>query len=147
MLSPLQQGVAWAALSIAFTAACLWPTLSAVAELPSPALLRYMAGIGATLLVAYAVESASAVKASRIRSPKQENWIGAIVGAAASGVVGIGISLSLAERARVGHWGWFDDLAFAFAVSSLIFLALFVVLLPLLSYEELRGALRDEEDD
>lgn len=104
-----------------------------------------MSGIGGTLLIAYAVESSAAVTGRRGRNA--ENRVGVIVGAAASGLAGIVVCLGLAERAEVWHWGLVDELAFAYAVASLGILALIVVLLPWVRYEELRGAQRGDDDD
>lgn len=70
---------------------------------------------------------------------------------AGAGAAGIAVALGLAERAEVQHWTWLDGLIFAFAVSSLIFLALSVVLSPLLTYERLRkeaeGSADEENED
>ena len=99
-----------------------------------------MAGIGATLLIVYAVEFSSALRSSRLRKKAQEVWVGAIVGCAAAGMIGIVVALSLAERAAVGHWSWGDALAFSFAASSIAFLALFVVVFPQLAFEWARDA-------
>jgi hypothetical protein len=128
-------------LSLAF-----WRPLVQLAERPSAQLLRTMAEIGATLLIVYAVEFSSALRSSRLREKAQEVWVGAIVGGAAAGMVGIVVALSLAERAEVGHWNSIDALAFSFAFSSLVFLAVFVVVFPQFAFEWARGSDRPDRD-
>lgn len=114
---------------------CFLPALAQLAEFPSEELLRYMAAIGATLLIAYAVETASVARSPFIRSETRENWIGAIIGGGSCGFLGIVVALALAERAKVDHWTWIDEVAFSFAAGSLLLLGAFVVALPYLAYE------------
>jgi hypothetical protein len=139
----MRRGFLTGLFAIALAALLAWPALAHVARLPSPELLRYMAAIGATLLIAYGIETSAAVRVTTPgRDPAEELWIGVVVGSGAAGLLGIIVSLALAERAEVGHWAWADDLAFAFAASSLLFLGLFVVLLPVFRYEERRRSAR-----
>jgi len=65
------------------------------------------------------------------------------VGLAVGGLIGIVISLALAEQAAVGHWGWLDELGFAWASMSLGMLGIVVALLPLFVYEWSRNLDRD----
>ncbi len=118
----------------------LWPITAALAERPSAEFLRYMAGIGATLLIAYAIEMSAVVRGDHVRTPVRENSIGGIVGIGVSGLMAIAASLALAERAEVGHWLWADRAVFAFATGALLMLGLVVTLLPAFHYEWLRPA-------
>lgn len=129
-----------------FVSVCLWPSLAELAEQPSAGLLESMATIGAALLVAYAVESAAIARGSFARTNSNETWLGGLVAAGAVGLLGIVIALALGERARVGHWNALDDLAFAIAAGSLLFLAVILVLMPWFSHEWSRIAHFDAED-
>jgi len=142
----MKQGLLSSVLYVIALGLCFWPILSTLASQPSAQLLRYMGALGATMLVAYAIESSAAVRSTRFRDPTQERWIGALVGSASAGLLGIITALSLGERAAVGHWSWADDLAFAFAFGSLALLGIFVVLLPFLTYEWSRLSNLDGDD-
>lgn len=133
-------------LAILFLSLCLWPALSQLAEKPSAGLLLAIAGIGATLLVAYSIEAAAVSRKSFSRSQGNEAWLGSLVGAGTAGLIGLVIALGLAERASVDHWGMADDMAFALAVGSLLLLALVVVLFPWLSHEWVRIGHFDSDD-
>jgi hypothetical protein len=122
---------------IALLGLALWLPLAVLAERVSAELLRYMAAIGATLLIAYAIEMSAVVRVDYVRTPIRENWIGFIVGIGFCGLMAIILSLALGERA-VKHWLWADQAAFAFAAGALFMLGLLVTLLPSLHYEWLR---------
>ncbi len=145
--TPMRRASAFGVVAVCVLSLVEWWPLSRLAERPSPELLRSMAGIGATLLIVYAVEFSAALRSSRLRAKAQEVWVGAIVGGAATGMLGIVVSLSLAERAEVGHWTWLDGLAFSFAVSSLSLLAIFVVVFPQLAFEWARDSEQREDRD
>lgn len=115
--------------------------------IPSAELLRYLAAIGATLLIAHAVEASAAVRASRGRGAAEETWVGYFVGAAGGGLLGIALALGLAERAEVGHWTWLDELAFAISIGSILMLGLLIAGLPYLAYEWTRQSHLNDEDD
>ena len=146
-MTPMRSGSAISVIGVCVLGVMLWWPLAELAERPSPELLRSLAAIGATLLIVYAVEFSAAIRSSRLLETSREVWVGAIVGAAAMGMIGVVLTLSLAERAQVGHWIWADALAFSFAVSSLILLAVFVVLLPQYAYEWSREADQMADDD
>lgn len=129
------------------TGLCFWPSLSGLTDHPSGELLRYMAGIGATLLVAYAIEVSTVVRANYARRARLANWVGAVVGVGSCGLVAILVSLALAERADVRHWGRVDDGVMAFAAGSLTLLGISIVLMPLLHYEWLHAPVEEPDDD
>jgi hypothetical protein len=112
-----------------------WYLFARVAERPSAELLRYMAAIGATFLIAYAVECSAPMRERRRLSRRQKNWVGNVTGAGAAGMLGIIVALALAERAEVGHWTSLDALFLSFAAGSLILLGFLVVFLPTVAYE------------
>jgi hypothetical protein len=129
-LTPKLRGAVAAAAVIGALAALFWLTLRSWAPRPSADLLQTMAQIGATLLIAYAVEMSWLLKTSQKRGPNRENWIGFVVGLGGCALIGIVISLGLAERSAVNHWIWLDEWVFSLAVGSLTMLGIVVVLLP-----------------
>lgn len=106
-----------------------------------------MAGIGATLLIAYAIEISTFIRADYVRTPQRESWIGFVVGISVCGLAAIVVSLAMAERAEVGHWIWLDTAALAFSAISLFMLGLVVALLPALYYEWWRAVHIDPSED
>lgn len=111
----------------------------------APRILSDMAQIGATLLVAFAVESSWLVKQSRRRGSSSENWIGFVAGLGACGAMGIAFAVAL-----LGHkHGPFDHLehwAASWSVFSVALLAGLVGSLPYALYEWAH-ALRTEYPD
>ncbi|HEX5982984.1 MAG TPA: hypothetical protein VFY69_02140 [Solirubrobacterales bacterium] len=106
--------------------------------------LAAMAQIGATLLIAYAVETSWFVKESRSRGRERENWLGFVTGVGACGALGTAIAIAF-----IGHDGSLSFLQ-AFAGMWMLFsiglLALLVAFLPYLLYE-LVHALNTEYPD
>jgi Kef-type K+ transport system membrane component KefB len=144
-MSPMARGFASALVAFAFTGLLARWLLAVLAARPSGELLRDMAVIGATLLIAYAIEMSAVVRVERVRTPNRENWIGFVVGSGVSGLIAIIISLGLAERAEVNHWIWLDQAAFAFAAMAFLGLGLLVALLPWLHYEWSRPEAPDDD--
>lgn len=103
--------------------------------------LSDMAQIGATLLVAYALEMSWFVKESRARGGRRENWLGFVTGIGTSSACGIAICIGF-----VGHQGdagFLGSIGAMWAIFSLGFLGLFVAALPYLLYD-LAHSLRTE---
>jgi hypothetical protein len=134
-MSPIWRGFGSTFAVIAFFGLCLFPSLSELANRPSPGPLRSIAQIGGTLLIAWTVQAALAVRVSHYRDATQESIVGSLIGSSACGFLGIVLMLGLSERAEVGHWVWVDRLVFALAASSLFFLGICVVLLAYFTYE------------
>jgi hypothetical protein len=110
-----------------------------------PRLLESLAQIGATLLVAYAVEVVWLLKTSRTRGDKQETFVGAAAGLGTCGVIGIAFALALSEH-RGPSWATVEKLEFAWSAASLVLLGGLVGLLPVLMYD-LSHSLRNEYSD
>ncbi|MGN6276720.1 MAG: hypothetical protein ACTHNP_12440 [Solirubrobacterales bacterium] len=133
-MSPFQQGI-----SLAAGWVLLWSLILAVIN---PALVRHLrqqtlsdvAQVGATLLVAYAVEMSWLVKRSLKRGGNTERWIGVVVGLGSSGVMGIIITLALVNH-PVGSLDLVERFAATWALFSLGLLALLIASLPYFLYE------------
>jgi hypothetical protein len=110
-----------------------WWLVSFLTMPPSPELLRNLAQIGATLLVAYGVEVGWAARSTRSRGARKQFWVGFVVGIGSAGLLGIVGSLVISERVA-DHWAQIDKLAFSWVVSSLGLLGILVVSLPSIVY-------------
>jgi hypothetical protein len=106
----------------------------AFVPLPADRFFGSVAQIGATLLVAYAVEVSWLAKTSNRRGPSHQEWIGIASSTGVSGLSGIAVSLGIAEHLRAGHENWLDYVGFAWSVTSVLLLGLAVALQPLLTY-------------
>lgn len=144
-LSHLQRGLGLG-LGVIFLGSVLFasfeePLLSGL----SNQILSDMAQIGATLLVAYAVETSWLVKQSHGRGSDSERWIGFVAGLGAAGALGIAFAVALLGHAE-GPFNSIEQWAAAWAVFSLGLLAGLVGVLPYVLYEW-RHALNTEYPD
>lgn len=106
--------------------------------------LSDIAQIGATLLVAYAIEMSWVVKESKVRGGKRENWVGFVTGIGLCGAFGIALAVGF-----VGYTGpstFWGSLGAVWMLASVGFLGLLVATLPYLLYE-LTHAIKVEYDD
>lgn len=101
---------------------------------PTPDTSGSLAQIGATLLVAYGVETNWLLKRSHVRSKSRQNWVGFASGIAFCGLFGIGTALALASEAQPPHT-LLHRFLFAWTLASTFFLGAFVALSPSLVYE------------
>lgn len=148
-LDPVRRGLGEAGFLVVGTSLIFMAGLHLAASRPSDDLLRSLAEIGATLLIAYVIEISWLVRASRGRPlDEREKRLGFFVGLGAAGLLGIALALAVAEPAGAHHWNQPDEIAFAWAVVSLGILGLTVILQPLLTHEWLdeTPATRDEVD-
>ncbi len=135
-LSSFRRGLAYSTSTVGLVAAFLAVTLVFFASNPSDSLLADLANLGAVFLVGYAVETAWVVRAMRAAPvDDREERLGTMAGFGAAGLTGIMLGIFLAERVRLGHWIWIDEILFAWVVASTLFLGLFVVLQPVLTHE------------
>ncbi|MCW2988343.1 MAG: hypothetical protein JWM24_1281 [Solirubrobacterales bacterium] len=95
---------------------------------PSPELLRAMAGVGASLFLAYVIETTWMV--SRAAPAVDDIWLGYVTGLAVTGLIGIAVALLTAEHRAAGHGNLLDDLGMWWSAFSLGFLGLMVALQP-----------------
>lgn len=113
----------------------VWLLMESTKIRPTGDLLTATAQIGATLLVAYAIESSWLVRNSRVRNAPRENWLGFAVGIGLAGLTSVFVALGLAARIETGNWSWADDLALGFAVSGVLMVGALVAVFPCLIYE------------
>jgi hypothetical protein len=147
-LTPLQRGYWEAGLVVSGLAILLWVAFEMWSVDPTPGVLSSLAEIGATLLIAYVIEISWLVRASRTRRlEERESRLGALTGVGYAGLLGIGASLALSERATAHHWTWLDGLGFGFAVGSLAMLGLMVVMQPMLTHEWMDDDKRAQSTD
>jgi hypothetical protein len=91
--------------------------------------LRTLAEIGATLLVAYGVLASSIVSAAQEEpKDKRRERVGAFIGIGGAGLVGIASALVLSQRTGVANPSWLEELSFGWAASSLLMFLLIVAL-------------------
>ena len=130
-LDPVAKGVVLALLSVAVAtlgAAFFLSTLPAA----SPELLRTVALIGAALVIAFAVEATWL--AERVgQGDEYEEWLGFIAGAGIAGLIGVVVSLLVAEHLAAGHESLIDDIGVAWSTVSLTILGVVIVIQPLLA--------------
>lgn len=112
-------------------------------RLSDPA-LSDIAQIGATLLVAYAIEMSWVVKESRTRGSEREGWVGFVTGIGLCSAAGI--VLAVAFVGKTGPTSFLEALGGVWMLFSLGFLGLLVAMLPYLLYELARAVHIDPDD-
>ena len=105
-----------------------------LAPYPSADLLKDIASLGTGLLLAYVIEI-SWLTARMSRAPDYERRLGAFVGIAAGGLLGVVIALLLAAHRAAGHSNPLDTIGVSFVAVSLAFLGGIVIIQPLLVHE------------
>jgi hypothetical protein len=144
-LTQVQRGLLGAIALVLACALALVPNVNRFVPHPEPRFLGSLAQVGATLLVAYAVEVVWLLKTSRTRGGDREIFVGGAAGLGTCGVFGIGFALALAEH-RGASWTTAEEFGFAWSVASLGLLASLVGLLPVFMYD-LSHSLRNEYSD
>jgi hypothetical protein len=132
LLDPIPKGIVNALISVGLASLGLYFFFSAVPA-ASPELLRTLALIGTTLLLAYVVEAVWLV--GRVeRDDEFEEWLGFVTGAGIAGFLGVIFALLLAEHRIAGHSNFLDELGTAWSAVSLLILGGVLVLQPLLAH-------------
>ena len=131
-LSPLRRGFVEAVWVIFLAAAIAGYGINQL--FPDPATVSEpFALIGATLLVAFAVQTGWIVQTSRKRGPDRENWIGLTTGISSSALIGILIALCLSAHRE--PLGLIESFGFAWVVVSIGFMGLWTALQPWTVYD------------
>jgi hypothetical protein len=133
VLEPLAKGVVLSIVSVAGATIGAAFFLATVAA-PSPDLLRTMALIGASFILAYVVEAVWLVQRVEIASQDEhEEWLGFLTGVGIAGLLGMTAALLVAEHRAAGYDNTLDDVGAAWAAVSLAILGGLIVLQPLLA--------------
>ena len=132
VLEPISKGIANALFSVALASLGGYFFFNAV-PLASPDLLRSIAMIGATLLLAYIVEAVWLVQQGQ-KDDDFEEWLGFTIGAAIAGFVGVISALLLSEHRAVGHANFLDKIGVAWVAVSLLILGGSLIAHPLLAH-------------
>lgn len=106
--------------------------------------LGAIAQVGATLLVAYAVEMSWLIKASRTRGKDRENWVGFVTGIGISSAVGTGVAIALIGQKSTG---FVEAFAGTWMIFSLGLLGLLVAFLPYFLYGWVHAIHTDYSDE
>lgn len=132
LLEPITKGLISALCSVALGSLGLYFFFLAVPA-ASPELLRTMALIGASLLLAYVVEAVWLVTRVEV-DDEYEEWLGFVTGVGVAGFLGVVFALLLSEHRAVGHSNFVDELGTAWAAISLLILGGVLVLQPLFAH-------------
>ncbi len=131
-LSSQQRGLTAAVAVVLVMSACASLPVNRYMNEPSATLCGNLAQIGATLLVAYALEMSWVLKISRRRSQGRETWVGVVSGFGLCALAGIAVALGLEDH--VG-FGTFAQLAFSWSAASIGFLGVLIAIIPVLVHE------------
>lgn len=132
-LSPLRRGFVETFAVLGFSTFLLFPLVAWIdPEIPAET-FDAAAQIGATLLIAYAVETSWWLKMSRVRSGKRENWVGYASGIGSCGFIGVCFALILSINPL--NLSWIETFGATWAFFTLALLGGLVATLPLLIYE------------
>jgi hypothetical protein len=129
----MRKGLLESSAVISTVAAVLTYGLNRLVDGPSAHFFESLAQIGATVLVAYAVQTAWVLQVSHKRGAARENWVGMTTGLGVCAFLGIGIALFLSNH--LGALGWLEECGFAWAIVSIGFLGLWIALQPWAMYE------------
>jgi hypothetical protein len=104
-------------------------------KLPSTEFLLALAGIGASLFLAYVIEIAWMVPRVDPTSGgyDYDAWLGYVTGFALAGLIGIGLALAASEQVRQGDEGLFEEIALGWAACSLAWLGFMVAMQPIIT--------------
>jgi hypothetical protein len=142
-LSPMRRGFMEAAAGIFFSAALAGYGINQIFSDPAR-IAEPLAQIGATLLVAYTVQTAWIIQTSRKRGADRENWVGVATGLGSCALIGVLIALALSPHEEA--LGLLEGFAFAWAVTSIGSLGLWTALQPWATYD-LNHAFKTEYPD
>lgn len=143
-VDPIPKGIANALFTVALSSIAVYFFFQTIPP-ASPELLRTIAAIGASLLIAYVVEAVWLVSRVEVHD-EYELWLGFLVGTGIAGLLGIAAALLLSEHRAAGHSNFIDSIGTAWILISMIVLGSLLVIQPLLAYElsEPAGGADDE---
>jgi hypothetical protein len=122
------------------------PAIGSYASNPPESLFGDLAQVGATLLVAYAVEVSWILKISIRRGRNEAHWVGITTGLGVCGVIGVAFALVLSAHG-VAALSFAEELIFGWTAASLGMLGFLVALLPFSVYEWSHAARTEYPDE
>ncbi len=132
ILDPIPKGIVNALITVALGSLGTYFFFSVVPP-ASAELLRTIAVIGASLVLAYVIEAVWLV--GRVeRDDEFEEWLGFVTGVGIAGFLGVVFALLLAEHRAVGHSNFIDEIGVAWVAVSLFVLGSVLVIQPLLAH-------------
>lgn len=139
-LTPMRKGFSYAVGAIASLTGMLTFAVALgfdSSPYPSAELFRQLAQAGIGLLIAYSIAIVAAERFLGARSANDHHleWLGFVTGIGVCGLIGIGLSLGIAEHREAGHENLVDQLGLWWTVASVGLLGLIVALQPVSSYE------------
>jgi hypothetical protein len=144
-LSPMRRGFLEAFLvALAGTLLLAYASVDLIPHPPGH-LFDDLAQIGATLLVADVFQTGWLLQNSPKRGADRENWVGIAAGLTSCALVGIFISLLLADHE--GSYTWIERIGIGWITISLGLLALLIALQPLTTYEWVHQVNTEYPDD
>jgi hypothetical protein len=134
-LGPFLSGLAEVLIGLSLVAMVLWGAAESNSlGHPSDQTFRDLAQVGAALLIAFAVATATASAFTGGDLKDHINWLGGVCGIGISGFLGVAASVGLAAYREAGHAGWLDILGLCWIALSILLLGMLVALLPYASY-------------
>jgi hypothetical protein len=125
-----------------------WLVLPWIDSKPSATALEGLAQISATLLVAFAVLASQIIDSAGGRpSLEADLRLGAFAVISADAVIAIGVSLALADQVAGKHWTFLDELGYAWVVSAVLLVGIFVALQPIVTDSWRAPGHREASDD
>jgi hypothetical protein len=97
-----------------------------------------LAGVGATIFVAFIVEMAAIALWAEKYDAEHDVLNGESTALGISGVLGIGFAVALTNHSHSHDLGWLESFGYAWSIVSLAMLALLVAAYPLMIYERNR---------
>jgi hypothetical protein len=131
-LSPMGRGFAEAVAVVSLAAAMAGYGINVLFSDPAT-VAEPLAQIGATLLVAFTVQTGWVLQSSRSRGAERENWVGISSGLGCCALVAIIIALCLSPHGET--LSLLEGFGFAWAVMSVFFLGLWLALQPWAMYD------------
>lgn len=119
-LPPYRRGLIDALLGMIFISSMCWFFCAQLNVRANADVLRTLAEIGATLLVAYGIVASNVVSAAQAEvQEKRKERVGAFIGIGCAGLIGIISALVLSQRAWVANPSWLEEFGFGWTVGSL----------------------------
>jgi hypothetical protein len=144
-LSPLGRGALMAiSLVVLVTFGSMWAVHQSASE-PSPGLCSTLAQLGATLLVAFVIETGSLIRGLGRRGRNPETLVGLLSGLGSCGLFGVAVAWSLSQHS--GALQPLEEIGFAWSIGSIGLLGGLVAVMPYMMYDWVHAARTEYPDE